>query len=57
MKTSVISPEFHERYLANPDDPYAFEGRVVVFDGGSFVVDDTTTVLSWGLVIVLAGTV
>jgi dihydroxy-acid dehydratase len=33
MKTSVISPEFHERYLSNPDDPYAFEGRVVVFDG------------------------
>jgi dihydroxy-acid dehydratase len=33
MKTSVISPEFHERYLSNPEDPYAFEGRVVVFDG------------------------
>ena len=33
MKTSVISPEFQERYLNNPDDPNAFEGRVVVFDG------------------------
>ena len=33
MKTSVISPEFHERYLSDPADPYAFEGRVVVFDG------------------------
>jgi len=33
MKTSVISPEFYERYLSNPDDPYAFEGRAVVFDG------------------------
>jgi dihydroxy-acid dehydratase len=33
MKTSVISPEFRERYLANPDDPMAFEGRAVVFEG------------------------
>ena len=33
MKTSVISDEFRERYLCNPDDPDAFEGRVVVFDG------------------------
>ncbi len=33
MKTSVISPEFRERYLNNPDDPNAFEGPVVVFDG------------------------
>ncbi len=33
MKTSVISEEFRERYLANPDDPEAFEGRAVVFDG------------------------
>ncbi len=33
MKTSVISPEFQERYLNNPEDPNAFEGAVVVFDG------------------------
>lgn len=33
MKTSVISPEFRERYLSNPDDPNAFEGRAIVFDG------------------------
>ncbi|WP_293884247.1 IlvD/Edd family dehydratase [Sphingomonas sp.] len=33
MKTSVISPEFRERYLSNPDDPEAFEGPAVVFDG------------------------
>jgi dihydroxy-acid dehydratase len=33
MKTSVISQEFRERYLSNPDDPNAFEGRVVVFEG------------------------
>jgi dihydroxy-acid dehydratase len=33
MKTSVISDEFRERYLSNPDDPDAFEGPAVVFDG------------------------
>ncbi len=33
MKTSVISPEFRDRYLSNPKDPEAFEGRAVVFDG------------------------
>jgi dihydroxy-acid dehydratase len=33
MKLSVISPEFRARYLSNPDDPEAFEGRAVVFDG------------------------
>ncbi|WP_425083436.1 IlvD/Edd family dehydratase [Ruegeria profundi] len=33
MKTSVISPAFRETYLSNPDDPNAFEGRAVVFDG------------------------
>ncbi|MDQ1157597.1 dihydroxy-acid dehydratase [Sphingomonas sp. SORGH_AS 950] len=33
MKTSVISEEFRERYLSNPDDPDAFEGPAVVFDG------------------------
>ncbi len=33
MKTSVISAAFRERYLSNPDDPNAFEGPAVVFDG------------------------
>ena len=33
MKTSVISDEFRSRYLSNPKDPNAFEGRAVVFDG------------------------
>lgn len=33
MKTSVISPAFRQKYLSNPDDPNAFEGRAVVFDG------------------------
>jgi dihydroxy-acid dehydratase len=29
----VISTEFRDRYLINPDDPNAFEGKAVVFDG------------------------
>jgi dihydroxy-acid dehydratase len=33
MKTSVISKEFRERYLSDPNDPDAFEGRAIVFDG------------------------
>jgi dihydroxy-acid dehydratase len=33
MKTSVIDAEFRQRYLSNPSDPDAFEGRAIVFDG------------------------
>jgi len=33
MKTSVISEDFRQRFLSNPKDPNAFEGRAVVFDG------------------------
>jgi dihydroxy-acid dehydratase len=33
MKTSVISDDFRQRYLANPKNPNAFEGRAAVFDG------------------------
>jgi dihydroxy-acid dehydratase len=33
MKTSVISDEFRNRYLSNPNDPNAWVGTAVVFDG------------------------
>jgi dihydroxy-acid dehydratase len=33
MKTSVISPEFRQRYLEQPGDEGAFEGRAIVFEG------------------------
>ena len=33
MKTSVIDEDFRTRYLSNPEDPQAFEGRAIVFDG------------------------
>jgi len=33
MKTSVISKEFRDRYLSDANDPEAFEGRAIVFEG------------------------
>ncbi|MDA7606048.1 dihydroxy-acid dehydratase family protein [Pelagibacteraceae bacterium] len=33
MKTSVISEEFRERYLSNPDHRNVFEGKAVMFEG------------------------
>jgi dihydroxy-acid dehydratase len=33
MKMSVVAEEFYQRYLCDPNDPNAFEGRAVVFDG------------------------
>jgi dihydroxy-acid dehydratase len=33
MKLSVISEEFRDRYLSDSQDPEAFQGRAIVFDG------------------------
>ena len=33
MKTSVIGDAFRDEFLRNPEDPNAFEGKIVVFDG------------------------
>ena len=33
LKTSVIDSAFRQRYLSDPQDPNAFEGPCVVFDG------------------------
>src|ERR1700690_3604320 len=33
MKTGVIEGEFRARFLSNPKDPDAFEGRAIVFEG------------------------
>ncbi|SDG59536.1 dihydroxy-acid dehydratase [Onishia taeanensis] len=33
MKTSVIATDFRQRFLEDPEDPNAFEGKVAVFDG------------------------
>jgi dihydroxy-acid dehydratase len=59
MKTSVISPEFRARYLSNPDDPEAFEGPVVVFDGPEDYharIDNPATGITAATLLVMRGT-
>jgi dihydroxy-acid dehydratase len=59
MKTSVISPAFRERYLSNPDDPEAFEGPVVVFDGPEDYharIDDPANGITPETLLVMRGT-
>ncbi|MDQ8755187.1 IlvD/Edd family dehydratase [Sphingosinicella sp. LHD-64] len=58
MKTSVISDEFRQRYLSNPDDPNAFEGPVAVFDGPEDYhrrIDDPATGITSGTLLVMRG--
>ncbi|MDQ2763224.1 MAG: dihydroxy-acid dehydratase family protein [Pseudomonadota bacterium] len=58
MKLSVISEEFRARYLSNPKDPEAFEGRVVVFDGPEDYhrrIDDPTLELDESCVLIMRG--
>jgi dihydroxy-acid dehydratase len=59
MKTSVISQEFRDCYLANPQDPDAFEGRAVVFDGPEDYharIDDPTAQIDENCVLFMRGT-
>jgi len=59
MKTSVISEEFRERYLVNPKDPNAFEGRVVVFDGPEDYhhrIEDTSLKIDEHTILFMRGT-
>ena len=58
MKLSVISPEFRDRYLSNPDDLNAFEGPVVVFDGPEDYhhrIDDPATGITEHTLLVMRG--
>jgi dihydroxy-acid dehydratase len=58
MKTSVISPEFRQRYLADPGDPEAFEGRAVVFEGPEDYharIDDAALGIDEGTILVIRG--
>jgi dihydroxy-acid dehydratase len=58
MKTSVISPEFRDRYLSNPNDPEAFEGPVMVFDGPEDYharIDDPASGITSGTLLVMRG--
>ncbi len=58
MKTSVISAAFRARYLSNPDDPEAFEGPVVVFDGPEEYharIDDTSLGITAETLLIMRG--
>ena len=59
MKTSVISPEFRAHYLSNPNDPDAFEGKVLVFDGPEDYharIDDPATGIDTSTILIMRGT-
>jgi dihydroxy-acid dehydratase len=59
MKTSVISPEFRDRYLSNPNDLEAFEGKIVVFDGPEDYhhrIDDPKEGIDANTILVMRGT-
>ncbi len=59
MKRSVISGEFRARYLSNPSDPNAFEGRAVVFDGPEDYharIDDPALEIDERTILVIRGT-
>jgi dihydroxy-acid dehydratase len=58
MKTSVITPEFRQRYLEDPADPMAFEGTAVVFDGPEDYharIDDPKTRITANSVLFIRG--
>lgn len=58
MKTSVISPAFRKTYLSNPDDPDAFEGRAIVFDGPEDYhqrIDDQAEKIDANCILVMRG--
>ncbi|MEC9433784.1 MAG: IlvD/Edd family dehydratase [Pseudomonadota bacterium] len=58
MKTSTITPDFRRRYLSNPDDPDAFEGRVIVFDGPEDFhhrIDDPSLAIDENCILVMRG--
>lgn len=59
MKTSVIDMDFRTRYLSNPDDPDAFEGRAIVFDGPEDYharIDDPAEGVDENCILVMRGT-
>jgi dihydroxy-acid dehydratase len=59
MKTSVISPEFRARYFSNPNDPDAYEGPIVVFDGPEDYhkrIDDPALAITSKTLLIMRGT-
>jgi dihydroxy-acid dehydratase len=59
MKTSVISDAFRKRYLSDPKDPEAFEGRAIVFDGPEEYharIDDPALAIDEACILFMRGT-
>ena len=59
MKTSVISDSFRARFLEAADDPDAFEGRAIVFDGPEDYrarIDDPALEIDETCILVMRGT-
>ncbi|SDV48660.1 IlvD/Edd family dehydratase [Chitinasiproducens palmae] len=59
MKTSVISADFRRRYLSDPNDVMAFEGRAIVFEGPEDYharIDDPELDIDEHCVLVMRGT-
>ncbi|URI06581.1 dihydroxy-acid dehydratase family protein [Aquincola tertiaricarbonis] len=58
MKTSVISPNFRERYLSRPGHEGVFEARAVVFDGADDYharINDPALEIDEGCILVMRG--
>jgi dihydroxy-acid dehydratase len=58
MKMGVISDDFRRRYLSRPDDPDAFEGRAVVFEGPEDYharIDDPSLGIDENTILVMRG--
>ncbi|KAE8146391.1 dihydroxy-acid and 6-phosphogluconate dehydratase [Aspergillus avenaceus] len=59
MKTCVVSEQFRQKFLENPEDPNAFEGVVVVFDGPEDYhhrLEDPSTPINDTSILVMRGT-
>jgi dihydroxy-acid dehydratase len=59
MKMSVISDEFRQRYLSDPNQPGAFEGKAVVFEGPEHYhasIDDPSLGIDESSILVMRGT-
>jgi dihydroxy-acid dehydratase len=59
MKTSVISPDFRERYLNDVEFPDCFDARAIVFDGPEDYhrrIDDPALAIDAHCVLVMRGT-
>ena len=58
IKTSGISEGFKRRYLSNPDDPNAHEGRAIVFEGPEHfnaTIDDPSLNIDANCVLIMRG--